>query len=410
LALTKKVARSKPARARTSAVVVFALVHALLAPDAASADAPMPGFMSRPLSPPPAGGVFVRSDDGRFVYRMSGFVHLQTDALFRPTDEDSPRDVDVSVRRARLSLESTVFSIVDARLLFDVAMDVVPLDAYVDLRAHRALNVRVGKFKSPLSLERLAPVFAVPFIERASLPTTLAPNRDFGVFVHGETMQQTFGYELALLGGADDLEVRNFYSGSPHVAGRLFVMPFRAASRAAPLHGLGFGFSATAGDSRVNDGSKLRLSVHGHYQLERFAAWFEYVDNRDGVGATDPSVAVRKRAWVAQTSVALTADENDFFGLRPRRPFNLRAGHVGAVALALRVHELRSDEPLGSDPEGAQSTPTWARAAGAALLWKPNHVFEWRVDVEHTRRRGVTSAGPARGDETAVRTRLEVRF
>src|SRR5690606_10368867 len=98
----------------------------------------------------------------------------------------------------------------------------------------------------------------------------------------------------------------------------------------------------------------------------------------------------------------LTADENDFFGLRPRRPFNLRTGDVGAVALALRIHELRSSEPHLSDPEGPQGTPAWARAGGAALLWKPNHVFEWRFDLELTRRRGLTTAGQARDDELAM--------
>jgi phosphate-selective porin OprO and OprP len=368
----------------------------------------MPGWTPRPLTPPPAGGFFAQTDDMRFVYRMSGFVHLEADSFGVRDQEKVRQESVVGVRRSRGIAEGTLFGILDARVMFDLAMDVVPLDAYVDLRAHRAANLRVGKFKSPFGFERLAQVFAVPFTERA-LPTRLAPNRDFGVYLHGQSRSRTLGYEVAVLGGAEDLGIQHFYSGKPDFAGRVFVMPFGERGP-EPLRNLGAGFSTTLGESSEREGLKLRWSVHGHYQYGRLGAWLDYVETRDGLAADVPTQNLVRRAWVLQTSVALTDDENDFFGIKPRRPFAPRQGHFGAFALALRVHELRGDDRTPVTDETTQDAASTARAGGAALLWKLNHSLETRLDLEYTRRHEPAATSSSTIDELAVRARLEARF
>jgi phosphate-selective porin OprO and OprP len=368
----------------------------------------MPGWTPRPLTPPPAGGFFTHTDDMRFVYRMSGFVHLEADTFGVRDQEKVRQESVVGIRRARGIAEGTLFGILDARVMFDLEMDVVPLDAYVDLRAHRAANLRVGKFKSPFGFERLAQVFAVPFTERA-LPTRLAPNRDFGFFLHGESRGRALGYEVAVVGGADDLGIQHFYSGKPDFAGRVFLMPFRERGPESLRH-LGAGLSTTLGESSEMEGLRLRWSVHGHYQLRRFAAWFDYVEKRDGVASGGLAEPLVSRAWMLQTSVALTDDENDFFGIKPRRPFAPREGHFGAFALALRVHELRGDERRSIPGEPAENGASTARAGGTALLWKLNHSLETRLDLEYTRRHGPAATISSTIDELAVRARLEARF
>jgi phosphate-selective porin OprO and OprP len=295
-------------------------------------------------------------------------------------------------------------AILDARLMFDLAIDVVPLDAYLDLRAHRAASLRFGKFKSPFGFERLAPVFAVQFTERA-YPTQLAPNRDFGVFLHGQSRQGTVGYEAALLGGAEDLENRNFYEGPPHFAGRVFVMPFHATQLVA-LRELGLGASTTIGDDADADGLRMRWSVHGHYQLRRLGAWFEYVESSEGVGSANAGEAVTNQAWVIQTSLALTDDLNDFFGIKPSRPFAPRVGRFGAFVVAARAHELRMRDGAPNADGGALV----ARAGGVALLWKLNHFFEGRLDAEYSRRNDRRTPAPTTIDEVSLRARLEARF
>jgi phosphate-selective porin OprO and OprP len=375
---------------------------ALLASGPVRADTPMPGFMPRPITPPPAGGVYAHTDDMRFVYRMTGFMHLETRSSFIEEDQVARSDVTFDLRRARAAVEGTMFRILDARLLFDLAMDVVPLDAYVDLRAHRAASLRFGKFKSPFGFERLAPVFAVQFTERA-YPTQLAPNRDFGVFLHGQSERRTVGYEIAALGGAEDLEIRNFYAGAPHFAGRIFLMPFHA-TRLESLRELGLGASTTVGDDADANGLRLRWSVHGHYQLKRLGAWFEFVESSEGVGSHVPGESITNRAWMLQTSLALTEDVNDYFGIKPRHPFAPRLGRFGAFVVAARVHELRMGE---TSVEGGALV---ARAGGVALLWKLNHFFESRFDAEYSRRNERRDVAPTTIDEVSLRARLEARF
>lgn len=367
----------------------------------------MPGFMA-PANRPPTGGIYEASGDGRFVYRMSGFVHGESVSTFARDEAESYSYTDVSLRRARAAVEATMFGVLDARLLWDFTMDVIPLDAYVELRLNPAANLRVGKFKSPFGFERLAPVYAVQFTERA-YPTQLGPNRDFGVFLHGRSAARTVGYEVAFLGGAEDLEIQHFYDGSPSFAGRVYVMPFRGGGGPETLRDLGFGASTTAGESDESQGIQVRWSVHGHYQLARLGVWLEYVEKREGLGAA--AITPRTdRAYLLQTSVMLTDDDNDFFGLKPRRPFAPKKGQWGAVALATRFHELRQDDRTPITEPSPQSRTLAARAGGMALLWKLDRLVEARLDLEYARRRTLEVSSEARSEELALRARLEARF
>ena len=103
----------------------------------------------------------------------------------------------------------------------------------------------MGKFKSPVGLERLQSATALAFVERA-YPTALVPNRDVGVMLHGNLAGGVVAYAAGVFNGAPDGgSVDLDLADGKDVAGRLFLSPFKRGGGA--LEGLGFGIAGTTG-------------------------------------------------------------------------------------------------------------------------------------------------------------------
>src|SRR5690606_12224103 len=128
-------------------------------------------------------GFGLRSPDGAFMLRFQGGA--QYDGRFFPDDPQDEATDGFDLRRLRSDLRGTVFGDYDFRVNIEFAGNRVDvLDAYLDARFHPALQLRVGKFKEPVGLERLQSVYALTFAERG-FPTALAPNRDVGAQLQG---------------------------------------------------------------------------------------------------------------------------------------------------------------------------------------------------------------------------------
>jgi phosphate-selective porin len=69
---------------------------------------------------------------------------------------------------------------------------------YADLRLHRALRVRAGRFKVPFSMERTTSSFDLDFIARATPVADIAPGREVGVMAHGRGLRRLFEYEVGV--------------------------------------------------------------------------------------------------------------------------------------------------------------------------------------------------------------------
>jgi phosphate-selective porin OprO/OprP len=118
-------------------------------------------------------------------------------------------------------------------------------DAWLDVNYSPKARVRVGKFKSPVGLERLQSATATAFVERA-YPTAIVPNRDVGLMLHGDLAGGVLAYAAGLFdgapdGGSIDLDLAD----GKDVAGRLFLSPFKRGSSA--LKGLGLGIAGATG-------------------------------------------------------------------------------------------------------------------------------------------------------------------
>ena len=395
-------------------------------------------------SPQPAagrGGFSMQSADGQFRLRLRGLVH--SDGRFYLQDSDA-RGVDsFLLRRVRPTVEATMYGIFDLRLMPDFGGGTTVLqDAYMDARLHPKFKVRAGKFKAPVGFERLASASEMTFIERA-LPTTLVPNRDVGVMVHGDFYGGELSYAAGVFngvvdGGSADADVQD----GKDAAGRVFIQPFRA-QRDSRLQGLGFGVSGSYGIQRgasaggsglpvlrtsgqaayfayrgddpvigpvLANGTRTRVSAHGHYYYGSLGVLTEHVLSRQEVRRSSARATLDNTSWQVAGSWAVTGETPSYRGLAPRAAFDRNAGTWGAVEVTARYTALDIDDdtfPLYANPtSAARGADAWL----AGVNWYVNSVLKVQVNFERTTFEAAAAGAAQRKPENALLTRLQMLF
>jgi phosphate-selective porin OprO and OprP len=401
-------------------------------------------------------GFVLKSNDGAFVLKLRGLVHADGRQYF-----DNPAlrpNATFLVRRARPLLEATFFDVADFRLMPDFGNgQALVQDAYGDLRPFAWLKLRVGKFKSPVGLERLQSASAIMFVERA-LPTALAPNRDVGAQLHGDVGGGRLSYAAGVFngvvdGGSGDVD-NNF---AKDVAGRLFLRPWKT-DPASPLAGLGFGFAASSGNRRgkgavlstsngtttvttasspslpgfksagqqtvfsylVNDrvdggtvlaeGRHNRLSPQAYFFMGPLGVMGEYVRSTHSVIKGADSAKLNHSAWQVAATFVIGEGTNSYEGVRVANPVGPGLRKLGALEVALRYNELRIDRdafPLYADP--ARSIKT-ARAWAAALNWHWSRNVKLATTYEETYFDGGAAQNADRTTERVFFGRLQTSF
>ena len=312
-------------------------------------------------------------------------------------------------------------------------------DAYVGARVRPWLELRAGKFKGPVGLERLQSQTDLVFIERA-FPTQIAPNRDVGVSVGGDLVGGRVRYDVGLFDGALDGASTDGDAGDNKDGhARVFVTPFASAEGSA-LAGLGFGVAASLGEERgsltapalasyrsegqnvffsyrsdgtaantaVADGRRTRIAPQAYYYVGSLGVIAEWIRSSQIVTRAGAQATIGARAWQVTGSFALTGDQASFTGLAPRRPITGEGG-VGAVELVARYAELRLDDeafPTFADPaRSAQKASEWA----VGVNWHLERRVKVAANYIHTSYTGGVATGD-REDENAVLTRFQVAF
>jgi phosphate-selective porin OprO/OprP len=384
-------------------------------------------------------GFTLASADKQFQLKLRGY--LQADGRLFTSDKAPPTVNTFLIRRARPSLEGTLFGLVDFRLMPDFAGSTAVLfDAYLDLHPLRELRLRAGKFKPPVGLERLQSATSLLFVERA-LPSNLVPNRDVGLQLHGELLGGVLTYAVGAFngvpdGGNADLNLDN----KVDLAGRLFAHPFRK-SESRPLQGLGLGFAASRGSQHgtptstgvaayrtsgqqvffnyltgtppaetvVADGEHLRLSPQGYYFWGPLGLLAEYVSSAQEVRRGPDRARLRHESWQVAASFVLFGGNASHEGVRPAHPLRPAEGGWGALELAARYSELRIDPE--AFPRFADSTRS-ARAArswGAATNWYLSGNARISFNLERTSFDGGTEGGD-RPAEFVLLKRFQVNW
>lgn len=136
---------------------------------------------------------------------------LRTGARFEP--EDAGRRDGFEVFDARVSLQGQIGIVFDYFLegAFEERGDALPdedsglefelLDARLTLPIRRPLNLSVGQFKAPFGGETLLRKGDIRFLERALAGRAIAPGRQVGLELHGETLEGRLTYRAGAFNG-----------------------------------------------------------------------------------------------------------------------------------------------------------------------------------------------------------------
>ena len=380
-------------------------------------------------------GASLKSANGDYEIKLRGLV--QGDARFYLDGVPAGTNDTFLLRTARPTLEGSLGKLVAFRLTPEFAGDSASIvDAYVDLRFNPTYTLRVGKFTSPVGLERLQSSAALSEIERA-LPSELAPNRDIGVQLQGEFANSEVSYAIGVFNGAVD--GRDAATTNPdndfEYAGRLFFEPFKNDANA--LSGLGFGIGGSIGDKHgsgnnflpryrtpgqlqffgylstvLTDGQQTRFSPEGYYYRGGFGLLAEYIVSKQAVRVGAVREDISNKAWQTTASYVLTGEDTGYRGvLKPSRPFAPgKNGGWGAFELVGRYSVLEVDEaafPLFANPStSANQANSWT----LGVNWYLNSNLKLVVNYLHTSFEGGAAAGADRESEKALFSRLQVAF
>ncbi|WP_125076711.1 porin [Pseudoxanthomonas sp. SGT-18] len=377
-------------------------------------------------------GASFRSGDGAYEVKIRGL--LQGDGRFFNSGAPGAND-SFLLRTARPTIEGTLGKWVGFRFTPEFAGDSASIvDAYADLQFSPAATLRVGKFTSPVGLERLQSSASLPEIERA-LASELLPNRDLGVQLQGELAGGKVSYAIGVFNGAVD--GRDATTTNPddefEYAGRLFFEPLKGSD--SFWAGLGFGIGASIGDVEgagnnflpryrtpgqqqffayrgtvAAAGQRKRWSPQGYFYRGPFGLLAEYASSSQELGAGGTTADLETTAWQATASWVLTGEDASYRGVKPARAFAPGKGGWGAWELVARYGRLEVDEaafPVFADPAvSAREASAWV----AGVNWYLNNNLKLVLNYLQTGFEGGAAGGADREDEKAVFTRLQAAF
>lgn len=403
--------------------------------------------------------------DGSYALKVRGLVQVDGRS-FLGNEGLSANDTFV-VRRFRPFLEGTLFSLVDFRLMPELAGGVQVLDAYVDVHPWTWLRLRVGKYKAPIGLERLQSDPFRVFLEQ-SLVQNLSSQRDVGVQLWGDVAEGRILYAAGIFNGAPDNSTADTdLNRAKDFQGRLFFHPFRGDAELA-WGMLGLGFAAATGNragrppaavdglviptvpaatglspfrtsgqnpffqylappadttgelTTFADGRATRLNPQLYYYLGGFGLLAEYLWLSQGVRRGDSTAVLRHQAALVTASWVLNGAAS-YEGATPRVPFDPTKGAWGALEIGARWSWIAVDNDSFGDPAIAGSVQyanpgnsvRSAHNLGGVVTWVPRRSVHFALSFEQTRFEGGAGTAAAvtdRPTENVVIGRGQVTF
>ena len=288
-------------------------------------------------------GVTWRAADQNFQLKLRGYLHEDNRYY---AGENHAGVSTLLLRRVRPIIEATAFKKYSFRIMPDFGGgQFVLYDAYVDLAFANAFQIRAGKFKPPVGLERLQSATAIAFTERA-LPTSLVPNRDLGIQVAGSVLGGGVSYAGGVFNGVDDGSLADTDpNNDKEFDARIMLQPF--TSSLGLLRGFSVGVAGTRGTQRgtltaaglpgyrspgqntfftyrnnaqatgtaLANGTRQRIMPQGFYYLGAFSVLGEYVISRQDVLLNTTSAELEQRAWQATAGFVLTGEDASASGV-----------------------------------------------------------------------------------------------
>jgi phosphate-selective porin OprO/OprP len=379
-------------------------------------------------------GLKITSPDKKYEISLRG--NFQFDSRSFLNDENNTGRDDLLARRLRPILEAKAGN-ASFRLMPDFAGSTTRIfDAHADYKLLDALQFRIGKFKTPVSLERLQSPADMFFIERGH-PSNLAPSRDFGFMAYGNLVPDILEYQLGVFGGNQDLgNTDSDEDDSKDIAGRIFAHPFRNSDIVA-LQGLGVGIAGSVGE-REGSSSKPILGTYKspgqqdffryrsntfadgqHWRLYPQAYWYsgntgllaEYAISNQEVTRGADQAELQHSAWQLAGSYVLTGEDVNFRGgIKPNEDFDLGDGGIGAWEITARIGQTDVDDETFINFADSNVAASKATSYGGGLNWYLSENLKLIGNYDFTQFDGGETEGKDRPDEHALFARTQFRF
>lgn len=373
------------------------------------------------------------SPSGALDVALAGYAQLDLRAFhdWDVAGGDAGRGDEAELRRARLGFEGR-YERLEAEVKADLAdSDEHLKDAWAGWRFSKALRLRAGRFKPPVSREFLTSAARLDFVERSLLGDSLGPRRDWGAMLHGR-LGRRIGYEAGVFAG--DGATRVSRAGTT-LAARVLL---------SPAKGLDLGGSASFGDVEADapgvddpqprgvagdspsgyrffarkfvDGRRRRLGLEAAYArgpVGLTAEWLELRDERRGQGATFDDLPDLRGRGFSVAATWLVTGEKKKARLEPRRAL---FDGPGAVELGLRYEGLRFDDSgpdagfAGAGSRARNIRPQADRALTGGVSWWPAAFMrlEGNVVVERYDDALLAPEPGRRGDYVTLVARLQL--
>lgn len=376
-------------------------------------------------------GFKIKSNDGNFSLKIG--ADLQTDLRTFTGSGNVGLTDQILLRRVRPTFSGTVYKNIDYFFRPDFGQGTTVIyDAYIQLNYFSHANLRLGKFKPPVGLERLQSDDDTSFVERG-LPTLLVPSRDIGFQLGGDIVKQRVAYQAGVFNGVPDNSLSDA-SPSSHrdYSGRIFVTPFQPDKNVL-LQGLGFGVGASSGNvdgialpsyksvgqnaflplasGVTSAGHRTRLAPQGYYYAGPFGLLAEYTLTEEGLQKGTLRRDIAFRAWQIEASYILTGEKKGFTSPTPKKNFDPLHGGWGALELAVRVGDFSAEKGLFN--YGFASTATAARRDHEWVgggNWYLNRLVRFSLDYGVTNFGGGAAGGTNRLPEHLILARFQLNF
>jgi phosphate-selective porin OprO/OprP len=406
-------------------------------------------------------GFAIKSADQKTFIQVRGLLQIDTrwflgDDTVAKNNTTNAALIDndsILIRRFRPEIGGTLGGLADFLFSPDFSGGAVTIfDAYADLHPFPWLRLHVGKFKTPLGLERLQSEGAYPFLERA-LDQNLTPGRDIGAALQGDIAGGIVNYSLGVYDGFPDNANNNAASNvggsvdgdnnhAKDFIGRLFFQPLKTIPNAGAL---GVGFAASTGNRKGSPTTvatptfrsagqqaifayaaasttlsptfahlrETHLNPQLYYYYGPVGLLAEYVWVKQGVQRGNTTADLSHKAYHVSASFVL-GGKPTYEGVTIDHSYDLAAGHLGALELAGRWDALIIDDgafdnatPAGGGYATGFANPTTAvsKAQGwtGAVVYHPLRTLKLALNFEQTFFKG----GAAGADKIATDRKTE---
>ena len=353
-------------------------------------------------------GFYIQSASGEYRVQIGGLVNV--DGRFAFADVAGLVNDTFLIRRVRLPVRGRLTRHFEFNLNPDFAGGtLVVQDAYLDTVFAPAFRVRIGKAKVPVGMERLQPVQAIVFGERAH-PTLLVPNRDVGIQVLGDFRGGVLSYQAGVVNGSPDGASADTDNGdSKDVAARVVLRPMTRHADSA-LRGLSVSLGGSTGrqsgvaalpvlrtsllqqiffsyalaNGVVADGVRNRFAPGIAYYRKAFGGFAEYAHSEMPVRKGAAVADIGTDAWAVSASWVVTGEAAGESGVRPRANFDFGGGHLGAFQVVARYHEVAVDRAAFTLGLAAAGASRQAASWTVGLNWYPAPFLKYVLDFERT--------------------------